>query len=68
MLMGNPMYELLQDLLRSQSFKSVPFFDQASVIQFLDQLPAMDERTRKSMDPVLFMMASIGVLHEHHRL
>ena len=68
MLMGNPMYELLQDLLRSQSFKSVPFFDQASVIQFLDQLPLMDERTRKSMDPLLFMMASIGVLHEHHRL
>lgn len=68
MLMGNPMYELLQDLLRSQDFKSVPFFDQASVIRFLDQLPAMDEFARKSMDPVLFMMASIGVLHEHHRL
>jgi asparagine synthase (glutamine-hydrolysing) len=68
MLLGNPMYELLQDLLRSQSFKSVPFFDQTSVIRFLDELPAMDERTRASMDPVLFMMASIGVLHEHHRL
>jgi asparagine synthase (glutamine-hydrolysing) len=68
MLMGNPMYELLQDLLRSQSFKSVPFFDRTSVIRFLDALPAMDEGTRKSMDPILFMMASIGVLHEHHRL
>jgi asparagine synthase (glutamine-hydrolysing) len=68
MLMGNPMYELLQDLLRSENFKSVPFFDRASVIRFLDELPAMDERTRKSMDPVLFMMASIGVLHEHHRM
>lgn len=68
MLMGNPMYELLQDLLRSQSFKSVPFFDQSSVIRFLDELPAMDEGSRKSMDPVLFIMASIGVLHEHHRL
>jgi asparagine synthase (glutamine-hydrolysing) len=68
MLIGNPMYELLQDLLRSENFKSVPFFDQPSVIRFLDELPAMNERTRKSMDPILFMMASIGVLHEHHRM
>jgi asparagine synthase (glutamine-hydrolysing) len=68
MLIGNPMYELLQDLLRSQNFKSVPFFDQSSVIRFLDELPAMDEHTRTSMDPVLFMMASVSVLHQHHRL
>lgn len=68
MLIGNPMYQLLQDLLRSESFKSVPFFNQSSVVRFLDELPAMDESTRRSMDPVLFMMASIGVLHQHHRL
>src|ERR1041385_2566450 len=68
MLIGNPMYELLQDLLRSENFTSVPFFDRASVIRFLDELPAMDERARTSMDPILFMMASIGVLHEHHRM
>jgi|SRR5215213_503001 len=68
MLIGNPMYQLLHDLLRSQNFKSVPFFDQASVIRFLDELPHMDDQTRKSMDPLLFMMASISVLHQHHRL
>lgn len=68
MLIGNPMYELLQDLLRSQNFKSVPFFDRSSVIRFLDELPAMDDRTRTSMDPILFMMASISVLHQHNRL
>jgi asparagine synthase (glutamine-hydrolysing) len=63
MVIGNPMYQLLQDLLRSENFKSVPFFDQPSVIRFLDELPAMDDRTRRSMDPILFMMASITVLH-----
>src|ERR1043166_4133980 len=68
MLAGNPMYELLQDILRSESFNSVPFFDRRSVIRFLDELPLMDEPTRRSMDPVLFMMASIGVLHKHHRM
>lgn len=68
MLVGNPMYELLQDLLRSRNFKTVPFFDQRAVIRFLDQLPAMEDGARRSMDPVLFMMASTGVLHDHHRL
>ncbi len=68
MRIGNPMYQLLQDLLRSESFKSVPFFDRSSVIRFLDELPAMDDHTRRSMDPILFMMASISVLHQHRRL
>src|SRR5438270_57744 len=61
MLIGNPMYELLQDLLRSENFKSVPFFDRPSVIRFLDELPAMAERTWKSMDHALFFIyATIG--------
>jgi asparagine synthase (glutamine-hydrolysing) len=64
MLIGNPMYELLQDLLRSDNFKSVPFFDRSAVIRFLDDLPTLDDGTRRSMDPILFMMASIAVLHE----
>ena len=65
---GNPMYELLQDTLRSASLKSVPFFDRAAVVGFLDQLPTMEETTRSSMDPILFMMASISILHTHYKL
>lgn len=65
---GNPMYELLQDILRSQNFGSVPFFEQRAVVRFLDHLPEMDDQSRTSMDPVLFMMASIGVLHSHYQL
>lgn len=65
---GNPMYELLQDILRSRSFGSVPFFDRSSVVKFLDELSHMDDRARTAMDPALFMLASIGVLHEHYDL
>jgi asparagine synthase (glutamine-hydrolysing) len=65
---GNPMYELMQDLLRSRQLASVPFFDRPSVIRFLDELPAMDDRTRTSMDPALFMMASLCVLQESYGL
>lgn len=65
---GNPMYELLQDTLRSKDLESVPFFDRASVVRFLDKLPAMEEDARSSMDPILFMIASISILHTHYKL
>ena len=62
------MFVMLQDILRSASFASVPFFDRAAVIKLLDDISTMDETARASMDPVLFMMASIGVLHEQYGL
>lgn len=62
------MYVMLQDILRSEVFKSVPFFDHISVVKLLDELAEMDEQARSAMDPVLFMMASIGVLHEKYAL
>lgn len=65
---GNPMFELLQDHLRSESFAAVPFFDQKAVIKLLDGLPAMDAASRASMDPVLFMMASYGILQSKYGL
>jgi asparagine synthase (glutamine-hydrolysing) len=60
------MYVMLQDILRSAAFKSVPFFDRSAVVKLLDELVTMDEPARSAMDPVLFMMASIGVLHEKY--
>lgn len=65
---GNPLYVLVQDLLRSESFRSVPFFDQASVIALLDRIPELDEKARSSLDPILLMMASIAVLQERYSL
>lgn len=62
------MYMMLQDILRSESFASVPFFERNAIVKLLNDLPKMDETQRASMDPVLFMMASIGVLHEQYGL
>ncbi len=62
------MFVMLQDILRSESFATVPFFDRKAVLRMLDDLPAMDEASRTSMDPILYMMASIGVLHEKYSL
>ena len=62
------MFVMLQDILRSESFASVPFFDRTAVIRMLDDMGQMDDAARAAMDPILYMMASIGVLHEKYRL
>lgn len=62
------MFVMLQDILRSETFASVPFFDRAAVVKMLDDMNDLDDAARASMDPILFMMASIGVLHEKYRL
>ncbi|MBV9928204.1 MAG: asparagine synthase (glutamine-hydrolyzing) [Acidobacteria bacterium] len=65
---GNPMSELLQDILRGRAFASVPFFEQSSVIGLLDELPRMNDAERAAMDPVIFMMASACVLQVRYGL
>ena len=62
------MFVMLQDILRSESFASVPFFDRTAVTIMLDDIATMDDEKRASMDPILYMMASIGVLHEKYKL
>ena len=64
----NPMYQLMQDVLRSKSLADVPFFDPKSVVALLDRLPAMHPGARASMDPLLFMMTSMSILQERYRL
>lgn len=56
---GNPMHELVQDLIRSERFQSVPFFDHRAIRHFLDHLPTTDNRM---VDPILYLLASIAVL------
>jgi len=64
----NPMYQLMQDVLRSNSLADVPFFDRKSVVGLLDRLPAMHPSARAAMDPLLFMMTSMCILQERYRL
>lgn len=65
---GNPLYTLMQDLLRSDAFRSVPFFDQRSVVALLDRLPRMDDRSRGALDPIVMMLASLTILQQRYRL
>ena len=65
---NNPMYRLMQDPLRGQAFGAVPFFNQSTVVTLLDRLHLMPAAERASYDPELFMMSSICVPKQAHKL
>ncbi|MFA7341239.1 MAG: asparagine synthase (glutamine-hydrolyzing) [Candidatus Obscuribacterales bacterium] len=59
---------VLQDVLRSKNFQSVPYFDQKKVIALLDSLPEMKPEDRSAVDPVLMTAMSAAALHERYKL
>ena len=64
---ANPLHDLVQDLLRGQAMHSLPFFDHAAALRFLDALPALPEADRPAADSLLLMLASAAVLQERYR-
>jgi asparagine synthase (glutamine-hydrolysing) len=61
-------FEFLQDTLRGTATKSVPFFDQRSVVALLDGLPALPAVSRIKHDVVLLIVLSACVLHDRYRM
>ncbi len=61
---AGPLHDFLQDTLRGDALKSVPFVDAAAVGGILDGLPNLAERDRGSVDSLLLMLASVAVLQE----
>lgn len=59
---------VLQDVLRSKNFQSVPYFDQKKVIALLDGLSEMKPEDRSAVDPVLMTAMSAAALHERYKL
>lgn len=65
---GEPLHELIQDTLRGEAMKALPFYDQKAVIALLDQLPEMDESKRILMNFPLTGMVSACVLQKRFGL
>ena len=61
---GGPLHDFLQDTLRGDALRAVPFVDAAAVGHILDGLPGLAERDRGSVDSLLLMLASVAVLQE----
>lgn len=63
---GNPLTELIFELIHSPQFRDLPFFVPSAVHRLLQSLRTMTPEMRSSMDPVLFMLASLAVLQRRY--
>jgi asparagine synthase (glutamine-hydrolysing) len=58
----------IRDNVQSQSFAGLPFYDRKKVTAMLDGLPALAERERVAMEPVLMMILTSHLLHQRFGL
>ena len=62
------LFQFIQDTLRSSDMASVPFYNQAAIIQLLEQIPDMNEKQRIGIDPILMKMVSACIIQKRFRL
>ncbi len=63
--------QMLQDILRSEQMAAVAFFDHKAIVQFLDGLPRLIERTPQAIEGIgnqLVYLASACLLQQHFHL
>jgi len=58
----------VQDMLRGETLRSMPFFDQKKIVSLLDRLPEMDVGARTANDQILMFIVSLCVLQERFGL
>ncbi|WP_342026026.1 asparagine synthase (glutamine-hydrolyzing) [Cytobacillus pseudoceanisediminis] len=63
---NNPLYEMIQDTLRSNVVQENPFFNPIAIKTLLDSIPKLDYRTRIILDPVLMLLMSTFILHKRY--
>lgn len=61
---GQGLELLVNDLLHSESFKALPFYDHRRMLALLDRVPSMSARERAATDPVFMMALSATVLQK----
>jgi asparagine synthase (glutamine-hydrolysing) len=52
----------VQDMLRGETLRAIPFFNQKAVVALLDRLPGMDVGARTAFDQLLMYLVSLCVL------
>lgn len=59
---------LIQDVLRSDDFRSLPFFDHNKALAWLDQLPRLNGKDRNAAEPILMMLLTATLLQKSFQL
>jgi len=54
----------VQDLLRGDTMKSIPYFDQKEIVKLLDRIHTMDAGARSAYDQILMPLVSMCVIHD----
>jgi asparagine synthase (glutamine-hydrolysing) len=62
-----PTRERIQDLIRGEAFRALPFFDGRRVLALLDRLPELSAQEQTAADPVVMMVLSAVALQERFR-
>jgi asparagine synthase (glutamine-hydrolysing) len=65
---GEVLQTFIQDTLRSSTFESIPFFDNAAVRAVLDNLDNIPNAQRHNVDTALLMMVSACVLQDRYEI
>ena len=65
---SNPLQTLVQDTLRGNALRSIPFFDPDMIVTLLDRFPTLDESTRTTLDSTFLMALSAAVLQDKYRI
>lgn len=60
--------EYIQDLLRSSDFKTMPFWDQQKVLDWLDTLPNIEPKDQAAAEPVLMMVLTSYLTRQRFKL
>ena len=62
------LFQFVRDTLCSLEMASVPFYNQAAIIQLLDKIPNMNENQRIAIDPILMRIVSACILQKRFGL
>ena len=65
---AGPLHDFLQDTLRGDAMRQVPFISHAHVVGILDGIADLSAADGPSIDSLLLMLASVAVLQERYRL
>jgi asparagine synthase (glutamine-hydrolysing) len=65
---GSMLHDYIQDMLRSEHFAHVPFWDKSKVRNWLDSLPKMDTKDQSAAEPILMMLFTSSVIAKRYKL
>ncbi len=64
----NPLFTLVCDLIQSEDFKRIPFFNHTFITSMLPKIKRMNHQERAPYDPVFYYLASLAVLNKKYKI